>query len=60
MDYVIVIKNFLNPEGHQNSHQWFKSYSHFIEGVDFAYWWSCIGKVLRLRPAQQACFDSNR
>ena len=29
---------------------------HFTEGVDFAYWWSCIGKCLRLQPAQQACF----
>ena len=25
-------------------------------GVDFAYWWRCIGKGLRLQPAQQACF----
>ena len=24
--------------------------------MDFAYWWSCIGKGLRLQPAQQACF----
>ena len=28
----------------------------FAEWVDFAYWWSCIGKGLRLHPAQQACF----
>ena len=26
------------------SHQWFKSYEHFTEVVDFAYWWSCIGE----------------
>ena len=26
------------------------------EWLDFAYWWSCIGKVLRLQPAQQAFF----
>ena len=25
-------------------HQWFKSYGHFTEGVDFAYWWSFIGE----------------
>ena len=25
------------------SHQWFKSYGHFTEGVDFASWWSFIG-----------------
>ena len=35
---------------------WFKSYGHFTEAVDFAYCWSCIGKGLRLQPAQQACF----
>ena len=28
----------------------------FSEWVDFAYWWSSIGKGLRLQPAQQACF----
>ena len=39
------------------SHQWFKSYGHFTEGVDFVYRWSCIGKGLRLQPAQQACFN---
>ena len=26
------------------------------EWVDFAHWWSCIGKGLCLQPAQQACF----
>ena len=36
--------------------QWFKSYSHLTERVDFAYWWSYFGKGLRLQPAQQACF----
>ena len=34
---------------------WFKSNRDFAGGVDFAYWWSCIGKGLRLQPAQQAC-----
>ena len=24
--------------------------------VNFAYWWSCIGKGLRLQPAYQTCF----
>ena len=33
---------------------WFKSgSSNFAEWVDFAYWLSCIGKGLRLQPAQQ-------
>ena len=36
--------------------QWFKSYGHFTELVDFAYYWSGIGKGLRLQLAQQACF----
>ena len=39
IDYVIGIKHFLNPGGHQ----WFKSNGHFTEGVDFAYWWSFSG-----------------
>ena len=30
--------------------------SHFAEWVDFAHWWSFIGKGLRLQPAQKACF----
>ena len=38
------------------SHRWFKSYGHFTEGVDFAYWRSCVGKGLRLQPAQQAFY----
>ena len=38
------------------SHYWFKSYGNFAEWVNFAYWWRCIGKGLRLQPAQQACF----
>ena len=51
-----VIKNFLNPKGHQNRH-WFKSYSHFDDSVDgeyFAYWWSCIWKGLRLHISTKA------
>ena len=54
--YVIVIKTLLNPEGHQNRMTGSKVKGHFTEGVDSAYWWSCIGKGLRLQPAQQACF----
>ena len=38
------------------SYYWFKSYGDFDERGDFAYWWSCIGKGLRLQPAQQAWF----
>ena len=35
-----------------------QSYGDFAEWVDFAYWWSCIWKGLRLQPAQQACFNT--
>ena len=28
-------------------HHWVKSYIDFDEWVNFAYWWSCIGKGLR-------------
>ena len=34
IDYVLVIKTFLNPEGHQNR---ISGYGHFSEWVDFAY-----------------------
>ena len=50
-----MIKTFLNPEGHQNPF----SYGHFTEQEVLAYWWSCIGKGLRLQPAQQACLKNN-
>ena len=29
----------------------------WLDGGEFAYWLSCIGKGLRLQPAQQACFN---
>ena len=40
------------------SHFWFKSYGNFAEWVDFAHWWSFIGKGLLLQPAQQAVFPA--
>ena len=49
IDYVIGISAL-------KLNHWFKSCGHLSEGVDVAFWWSCIGKVLRLQPAQQACF----
>ena len=36
---------------------WFKSCDNFDEWVDFVYWWSCIGKGLRLQPAQLPCVN---
>ena len=49
----------LNLKGHK-SHYWFKSHGNFAEWADFAYWWSSIGKGLRLQPAQQACLSRDR
>ena len=49
----------LKNSGPSKFHQWFKSYGHFTEGVDLAYWWSCIGKSLRLQHAQQACLKKS-
>ena len=37
-------------------HVWFTSYGDFAGWADLAYWWSCIGKGLRLKHAQQACY----
>ena len=54
----IVIKKLSKSWSVSKSHQGLKSYGHFSEAVDFAYWWSWIGKGLRLQPAQQACFLS--
>ena len=53
IDNIIVIKNFLNSEGHQNP----ISGSKVTEGVDFAYWWSFSGGGCALKPEQQACFQ---
>ena len=38
------------------SHQWFKSYSHFTEGVDFAYWWSFSGGGSAINGATPSSF----
>ena len=35
----------------------FQEKGYFAENEAFAYWWSCIGKGLRLRPAQLARFQ---
>ena len=59
IDYFIVIKTFPNPEGHQNCiTALVQKLQPFHWRVDFAYWWSCFRKSLRLQPAQQACFIS--
>ena len=47
IDYVTIFKKILNPEEHPNRN---------TEWVDFAAWWSFIGKGVRLQPAQPACY----
>ena len=37
-------------------HHWFKSYSAFAEWVDFAHWWSCLGKGLRSMGLRRLVF----
>ena len=54
-DYVTMFYEILNLEGHPNCITCLKVTVIFTEWVDFAYWWSCIGKGLRLQPAQHAC-----
>ena len=56
IDYIIFF--FEDPYSQRVSkfHYWFKSYSDFDQLVDFVYWWSCIGKGLRLQSVQYACF----
>ena len=54
--------NFLENFKYQRAsklHHWFKSYGDFAKWVDFAHWWSFIGKSEHLQPAQQACFLSD-
>ena len=55
IDYVIMIKNFINPKGYQNHISVSKVMAILLKGWNFAYWWSCIEKGLHLQPAQQAC-----
>ena len=38
------------------SHQWFKSYGHFTEGVDLAYWWSFSGGGSAINEATPSSF----
>ena len=54
--YVPIFQENLNLEGHLNCITGSKVTAILLNGVDFAHWWSFIGKGLRLEPAQQACF----
>ena len=58
VDYVIVIKNFLNPEGHQNPISGSKITAMLLKGWILPIGGVSSGEGLRLQPAQQACFFS--
>ena len=55
IDYVIVIKNFLNPEGHQNPISSLKITRILRKGWILPLGRASSGEGLRLQPAQQAC-----
>ena len=57
IDYITGLGDS-KPQRKSKMHHWLKSYSNFSGGLDFAYWSSCIGKGLRLQPAQQACYSN--
>ena len=59
IDYGTIVLKILFPKGPSKLHYWFKSYDDFAEWVDFAHWWSSIGKGLRLQPVQQACLQND-
>ena len=56
IDYIIVIKNFLNPEGHQNPISGLKGTAILLKGWIFPIAGASPGEGHRLQPAQQACF----
>ena len=51
-----MIKNFLNPEGHQNPISGSKVMAILLEGWILPIGGASSGEGLRLQPAQQACF----
>ena len=55
IDYVAFFLGDSKSWRASKLHYWFKSYDDFAEWLNFACWWSCIGKGLRLQLAQPAC-----
>ena len=55
LDYVLVIKNILNPEGHQNWISGSKVTAILLKGRILPFGGASSGEGLRLQPAQQAC-----
>ena len=56
IDYVIVIKNFLNPEGHQNPISGSKVMAILLKGCILPIGGASAGEGLCMQPAQQTCF----
>ena len=54
--YVIVIKKFLNPEGHPNPISGSKVTASLLKGCILPIGGASAGEGLLLKPAQQACF----
>ena len=55
IDYLIVIKSFLNPEGHQNPISGSKVTDILLKGWIWPIGEASAGEGLRLQPAHQAC-----
>ena len=55
IDYVIVVNNFLNPEGHQKPINGSKVTAILLKEWIWPIGEASAGKGLRLQPAQQAC-----
>ena len=58
IDYVIVIKNFLNSEGHQNPISGLKVKAILLKGWIMPIGGALVWEGLRLQPAQQDCFSN--
>ena len=56
IDYVKVIKKFLNTEGHQNHISGSKVRAILLKGWILPIGGASAGEGLRLQPAKQACF----
>ena len=54
-DYFIVIKNFLNPEGHPNPISGSKVTAILLKRWILPLGGASLGEGLRLQPEQQAC-----
>ena len=55
----MVVKNFLNPEGHQNPMSGSKVTAILLKGCILPIGGASAGEFLRLQPAQQACSKYN-